>query len=105
MVLAGDHDVSHSRVLRNLHPLSRVELYGIKLASKSFIIRDRDVAVVHDPLADPVYRFAVPFSARDRIETPMNEHSESRFTEPSHALVALGLRFLCRRGKGADNDR
>ncbi len=105
VVLARDDDVFHAGVPGYGHPLLRVELYRVELSRQLLIIRHRDVGVVHDPLADPGGFLPVPFTRRDGIQSPMNEHSKSSLSKPLHASVVLGGCFGCAGSCGFDRIR
>src|ERR1051326_7930792 len=91
MMLAGYHDVSYPGILRSSDPFGSVELHRVKLAREFFVIRDWDVAIVHNPFANPIHRLTFPLAARNCIKPPMNEHAETRVAEPAHPLIALSF--------------
>ena len=59
MVLAGDDDVFHAGLLGNLHPFVGIVLDRIELLGELAVFGNRNLAAVHDPLADARDLFAV----------------------------------------------
>ena len=94
VMLRRDHDVLHARILGHLHPCVGVELHRIELRGQLLVVGHRNLAAVHDPLADAADLFAVPGSGGHGVEPPVDEHAEPRLAPPGHPLVALllGLR-------------
>jgi hypothetical protein len=79
-----------------------IKFGGIELRRFTRVIRDRDLRVTHDPLANPmglprvlagVNTLVIPNSAELRIGSPVDEHAEACFAPPRHARVAVGLGF------------
>ncbi len=89
VMLAGDDDVLHARVLGELGDRSGIELHRIEILGDFFVFRHRDVRhlVVHDPFADAVIGFPVDLVCQLRVKTPVNKHCVIGFIE---ALFALG---------------
>ena len=86
-MLGSDRQILHARILGKLGPLIGVEFDWIEFFSQQFIFFDRDLGPIHDPFAESRYRFVLPRSGRDRIQTPMNEQPEFGFTKPLTAWV------------------
>ena len=93
MVLRGDHDVLHPRVLGDAHPLVRVVIDRVELLGVRPVPIHGDLALMHDPLADPADRLAVVHPRGHRVHAPVDEHPEARLAEPLHPDVALGGRL------------
>ena len=51
MVLTGDDDVLHARVLRDLDPLVCVKLHWVELVNKPAVLIDRYLSGGSDPLS------------------------------------------------------
>ena len=51
MVLAGDHDVFHACVAGNSHPRIGIVLRWIEVCGVLAVFRNRDLFIVHQPLA------------------------------------------------------
>src|SRR5262249_10329377 len=92
-MLGSDHDVFHARVFGDTYPLTRVKLHGIKLRRKLFVVGPRKFAPFHAPPADAVGPESFVLTRRNRVESPVNEHTEARFTPPTHPLVAFCFAF------------
>src|SRR5215470_10195091 len=92
-MLGSDHHVFHARVFGDTHPLTRVKPHGIKLRRKLFVVGARNVGPFHDPLADAVGTESFVLTRRNRVESPVNEHTEARLTPPTHPLVAFYFAF------------
>ncbi len=76
MVLGGDHDVLHPRVLGEPNYLLGVEFHRIEPRRQLLVFRDRDLCPVHYPLAEPGDELSLPLTFRHGVEPPMNKHSK-----------------------------
>ena len=95
VVLGGDDDVLHPRVLRRLHPRLGVELHGVELRARTSRTRRTGMLRArHDPLAARRRPLAVPVPGRHGVEPPVDEHPEARVAPPCHPRILLrcGLR-------------
>src|SRR5579875_1353399 len=96
-MLGCDDNVLHARVFGDLNPLLRIELNGVELPGKLFILLERDAGVSHNPLAADANRLALPYAGGYRIETPVKKQAVFRLPEPRHLLVLTGWRRKARR--------
>ena len=94
VVLRRDHDVFHPRVLGNLHPFFGIVINRVELLGVCLILVHRNLARVHDPLADSANSLAVVSPGRNRIHAPVNEHSKACLTEPLHSRITLFFGFV-----------
>ena len=92
VVLAGDDDVFHARILGQLGNLHRIELDGIELLGKLLVLGHGNAGhvLVHDPFADAVIGLAVHLVGQLGIEPPMNEHGVVAVGEQLPALGIFG---------------
>ena len=96
VVLAGDDDVLHPRVLRDHHPLHGIEVDRVELLLERHVVVGVNLHRVEDPLcATSSPTFPVP--AGDRVETPVDEETETGFPPPRHPGVVLVRRLRERR--------
>jgi len=72
VMLGGDGDVFHARVLDHAAPLVGIEIHRIELRGELLVVGDVDLVVVHDPFA----------SAGDAVDAPVDEQPELRVLEP-----------------------
>jgi hypothetical protein len=94
-MLAGDHNVLHARILRDSHPLPCIVGDRIKMIREFFVLSDRNVEVIHDPLTILTGTHNAPVtSRRNGIESPVNEHPKAGFLPPGHAGLAVFRTFL-----------
>src|SRR5687767_5978045 len=91
-MLGGDHDVFHSGILSHLYPCIRIIFGGIKLFRVSLVLGYRNFSPVHNPFADPVDFLAIVNSGWDRIDTPVNKHTETSVAPPAHLVISIRLR-------------
>src|SRR6266404_728240 len=94
VMLRSDNDVLHAGVFGDSDPLWSVKLNRVELRSEFLVFGARDVGPIHDPLADSFGALSVVLSSGDGIESPVDEHSEPRFSPPLHSLVVLGRCFI-----------
>src|SRR2546422_1239601 len=92
VMLGGDDDVFHTCFLSRPDPGIGIKLDRIKLREKLIVLLDGNMCRVANPFT--VSGLILPFSGRDRIESPMNEQTESSFVPPFHTGGKVGLRFL-----------
>ncbi len=78
MVLGCQDSVLHPGVFGDSGPFSWVVIIRVELIKKLLVILDTDPLLVANPFS----------SCGDRVQTPVNEHSESRVLEPLDAFVA-----------------
>src|SRR5207244_13497862 len=94
VVLAGDGDVLQAGGLRECDPFRGVECHGIELRRQLLVVADRNLAVVHHPLAVPEHA----------VDAPMHEQAEARILEPlargeiRRSRPIAALRMWCRSG-------
>src|SRR5579859_3110642 len=93
MVLGCNYDVFHPRRLGQTYDLGSAELRRIEAWRQRLVVRHRNCGRIHDPLADPWYLFTIPAPCWNGIESPMDEHAETGFSEPLHPLAILSGRF------------
>ena len=106
VVLGGDDDVLHAGGLGQRDDVVRGEAGGVELRCERLVIRDGDGAVVHDPLADAGDLLAVPRAGGHGVESPVDEHAETRVAPPRHAGVFLRGRLgVLDGGDGMRNGR
>ena len=90
MVLAGEDDVFHASLLRELGDRLGVELVGMEAGGEFLVFRDRNAGHprIHDPLADAVVGLVLVFVGEIGIEPPMDEH---RVVALIKQLAAFGI--------------
>ena len=97
MVLAGDHNVSHARVLGHLDPLVRVKFFRIKLSYEFVILVNRDFCTGADPL--PMIGLAAPLSRGNRVQAPVDEQTKSGLSPPRHSRFTIEIIRVILTGK------
>ena len=107
VMLRGDHDVFHARVLRELHPRVGVELHRVELRRELLVLAHGDLRAVHDPLAEAERALALPFAGWNRVEAPVDEEAVLGVAEPLEAFLLGGIRsggrgLRASSGDGAD---
>ena len=91
VVLRGNHDVLHARILGELHPCICVELHWIPLLCQLFILLHRNVSAVHNPFSQSGNLFPFPLATGNGVESPMNEEAVLGLFEPGKSrLLRLG---------------
>src|SRR5262245_36412494 len=89
MMLRGDDQVSHPRILERADPAVRVEFDGVELAGNlSAVDGERDLCLSHDVLGVTAHRRTFPISAEAGIHAPVDEHPEASLAPPRESLVA-----------------
>ena len=107
MMLGSHHDVFHPGCLGDAHPLIGVELDRVELLGILRVIGNRNLEIMHDPLADAMSLLTLIGSSRYSIEPPMDKHSEAGLSKPLHAGVSMswcfsGVRVLFGNSRGAN---
>src|SRR6267142_1558156 len=97
VMFGSDDEILHPGILCDLHPLFGVKFDGVELPRQGFILRHGDLRSIHYPFAETWNELPFPLPRRNRIESPVNEHSETRFTKPFHPPVMFGLRLCTHR--------
>ena len=67
---------------------------GLNCLANCAVLGHRDLAAVHDPLADAVDLLALVGAGGHGIDAPVDEHAEPGLAPPFHAGVALGGRLV-----------
>src|SRR5262249_37913947 len=109
-MLRSDDDVPHPRVLCELYPCVSIELDGIELGRKTFVLAHGNLRAVHDPFTQSERAFPLPFSGRDGIQAPVNEQAILCLAEPAKPRLfggvgrgLTGLRTTCDCDGGSRN--
>ena len=92
VVLGGDDDVLHARVLRELDPRVGVELDRVELRGELLVLLHRDLRAVHDPLAEAERALPLPLAGGNRVEAPVDEEAVLGLAEPVQPLFARRIR-------------
>ena len=94
VVLARDGDVAHAGLLGQLDPGLGIESGRVETRGELGVLADRELVVVHDPLA----------LGQERVDAPVDEQAELGILEPPPGRrVALGQgRRAVARGAGAE---
>ena len=103
VVLRGDDDVLHARLLGQPDPGVGIEFRGVEAGAEPIVLFERDLRGVADPLS--VVRPPVPLSRRNGVEAPVDEQAEPRLAPPVEARVGRRGRSLLRPGSAHADSR
>src|SRR5689334_126237 len=87
MMLRGYYDIFHAGIFRHFNPGFCIEFHRVEFFCKLLVFGDRYLAAIHDPFPDPVNLLSFISSGRNRVNTPMNEHSETGLPPPFHTII------------------
>ena len=85
MVLSGDHQIGHPRLLGRPNDEISVELDRIKSLGKLRVFVSIDIGLTLNPFRIATDLLALPHAAELRIETKVNEHPVIGLHKPLHA--------------------
>ena len=82
VMLGGEDDVLHARILRQTHDGPGVEALRVKLFGQRAVFLHGYLQMAHDPLGHLRRLLALPFAAEQRIQPPVDEHAEAGVLPP-----------------------
>ena len=88
MVLGGDDNIAHAGPFGNVYPGGGIKLAGVEPGCQFFVLRQRDLQLIHDPLTNFDGAAAIPFAGGQGVESPVDKHAEARVAPPGHARLA-----------------
>jgi hypothetical protein len=89
MVLRGDDDPFHARLLGDADDLPGVEFGRVEFLGDGHVFLVGDSHLVFDPLADAVECLVLPLAAEVGVEPPVDEHAVVAIAEKFGALAGF----------------